>query len=72
MKNMAIDIVIIWRLSIPWKVLWLSMFKELHLIGGIGAKTAHYIQWKSIRNALEDQNMTFVTSVKGKKTSIVA
>jgi hypothetical protein len=48
------------------------MFKELHLTGGIGAKTAHNTHLKSIRNALENQFMTFVTSVKEKKESKIA
>jgi len=43
MKNIRIDIVTVWRLSIPWSVYWLSMLKEFRLTGGIGAKTAHYI-----------------------------
>jgi hypothetical protein len=50
----------------------LSMFKELHLTDGIGAKFAHNIHLKSIRNALENQLMTFVTSVKEKKESKIA
>ena len=40
LKNIRIDIIIIWRVNIPWNALWLSMFKELPLTGGIGAKTA--------------------------------
>ena len=66
MKNIGINIVVIWRLSILWRLCWLSIFKELHLTGGIGAKTAHNIHLKSIRNALENQFMTFVTNVKEK------
>ena len=45
------------------------MFRELRLIGGIGAKTAHNIRWRYTRNALENQIMTFVTSVVEKKES---
>ena len=41
----------------------MSMFKELRLTGGIGAKTVHNIHLKSIRNASENQLMIFVTSV---------
>jgi len=48
------------------------MFKELHLTGGIGAKTAHNIHLKSIRNALENRFMTFVTSAKEEKKIKIA
>ena len=47
----------------------MGMFKGLHLTGGIGVKTALNIHLKSIGNALENQFMTFVTSVKEKKES---
>jgi hypothetical protein len=45
------------------------MFKELRLTGGTGAKTAHNIHLRFTRNALENQLMTFVTSVVEKKKS---
>jgi hypothetical protein len=40
------------------------MFKDLHLIDGIGAKTVHNILWALIKAALRDQIMTSVISVK--------
>jgi hypothetical protein len=44
------------------------MFKELHLIDGIGVKTVHNIPWELIKDAPRDQTMTFVISAKqGKK-----
>jgi hypothetical protein len=48
------------------------MFKGLHLTGGIGAKTAHNIRSKSIRNALENRFMICVMSAKEEKESKIA
>ncbi len=43
------------------------MFKELHLIGGIGAKTVHNIPWVLIKDTPRDQSMTSVISAKNWK-----
>jgi hypothetical protein len=48
------------------------MFKELHLTGGIGAKTVHNIRLRSIRNALENRFMICVMSAKEEKESKIA
>ena len=48
------------------------MFKELHLTGGIGAKTAHNIHRKSTTDAQQDLNMTSATSVKQRKPTRIA
>jgi recombinational DNA repair protein RecR len=44
------------------------MFKELHLIGGIGAKTAHNIHWKFTKDVQQDPNMISAISAKQRKT----
>jgi hypothetical protein len=48
------------------------MFKELHLTGGIGAKTAHNIHRKSTTDAQQDLNMTSATSAKQRKPTRLA
>jgi hypothetical protein len=67
-RNIRIDILYFGSVRIQWSMLWLSTFKEPRLIGGIGAKTAQNIHWKSTKDAQQDPNMTFVTSVKQRKT----
>jgi hypothetical protein len=53
------------------RIRW-STLKELHLIGGIGARTAHSILCRFTKDATKDQMPTFVTSAKQKKTKGVA
>jgi hypothetical protein len=48
------------------------MLKGLRLIGGTGVRTAHSIHWKSTKDAQEDLNMTFATSVKQRKPTRIA
>jgi hypothetical protein len=45
-------------------MLRLGMFRELRLIGGIGARIVHNIPVISTRNALEDLTRTSVISAK--------
>jgi hypothetical protein len=45
------------------------MLRELHLTGGIGARTARNIPCTLTSGVLGDQLLTFVTSAKQKKKS---
>jgi len=64
MKNITCDIIMFGRVRIAWSMLQLGMFRELRLIGGIGARIVHNIPVMSTRNALEDLTRISVTSAK--------